>query len=453
MVYDPAKPAIIARSVSHNRNSIDEQSRAQTRSCPGWFVCMNDIFHGMLGLTAFCAIAWAASENRKAVSLKLVAAGIAMQLIVALIMLKLPWVGQVFTWLNEAVGALQNATEAGAGMVFGYLGGGPLPFEEKQPGASFILAFRALPLVILVSALTALLTYWGLLQWVVRGISKLLERSLQIGGAVGLGTAANVFVGMVEAPLFIRAYLHQLSRAELFMLMTAGMATVAGTVLVLYAGFVAEVMPDAIGHLLTASLISAPAAITMARIMVPTAETPTGGGMSQISDASSSMDALTRGTMSGLQLFLNIVAMLLVFVALVHLLNSMLGLLPDLAGQPITLERLFGYLMAPLAWLMGVPWSEAATAGSLMGVKTVLNEFLAYIQFAALPEDALSPRSDLIMAYALCGFANFGSLGIMIGGLTTLVPERQADFVELGMKSILAGTLATCCTGAIVGML
>ena len=287
---------------------------------------MNDLLHGMLGLTAFCAIAWIVSENRRAVNLKLVITGIAMQLSVALIMLKLPWVGEVFEWLNEAVVALQNATEAGAGMVFGYLGGGPLPFEEKQPGASFILAFRALPLVIVISGLTALLTYWGLLQWVVRGISKLLERGLQIGGAVGLGTAANVFVGMVEAPLFIRAYLHQLSRGELFMLMTAGMATVAGTVLVLYAGFVAEVMPDAIGHLLTASLISAPAAITMARIMVPTAETPTGGGMSQISDASSSMDALTRGTMSGLKLFLNIVAMLLVFVAVVHLLNSMLGL-------------------------------------------------------------------------------------------------------------------------------
>ena len=414
---------------------------------------MNDIFHGMLGLAAFCAIAWAASENRKAVNLKLVIAGIGIQLFVALIMLKLPWVGQVFGWLNEAVGALQNATEAGSSMVFGYLGGGPLPFEEKQPGASFILAFRALPLVIFISALTALLTYWGLLQWIVRGISKLLERSLQIGGAVGLGTAANVFVGLVEAPLFIRAYLHQLSRAELFMLMTAGMATVAGTVLVLYASFVGEVLPDAIGHLLTASLISAPAAITIARIMVPSTDTPTGAGIAQITDASSSMDALTRGTMSGLKLFLNIVAMLLVFVALVHLLNSMLGLLPDLAGQPITLERLFGYLMAPVTWLMGVPWSEAATAGSLMGVKTVLNEFLAYIQFAALPEDALSPRSDLIMAYALCGFANFGSLGIMIGGLTILVPERQADFVGLGMKSILAGTLATCCTGAVVGML
>lgn len=414
---------------------------------------MGDIFHGMLGLIAFCAIAWMASDNRKAVNLKLAITGIAMQLIVALILLKLPWVGHLFSWLNDAVVTLQDATEAGTSMVFGYLGGGPLPFEEQQPGASFILAFRALPLIIVISALTALLTYWGLLQWIVRGLSKMLERSLQIGGAVGLGTAANVFVGMVEAPLFVRAYLHQLSRSELFMLMTAGMATVAGTVLVLYATFLDQVLPNAIGHLLTASLISAPAAITIARIMVPSTDAPTGAYGAETSDASSSMDALTRGTMSGLKLFLNIVAMLLVFVALVHLVNSILGLLPDLAGHPVTLERLFGYAMAPITWLMGVPWSEAATAGSLMGVKTVLNELLAYIQFTALPEDALSPRSDLIMTYALCGFANFGSLGIMIGGLTILVPERQEDFVSLGMKSILAGTLATCCTGAVVGML
>jgi len=414
---------------------------------------LSGVLQSAFGLVVFCLFAWAISEQRSSVRWRLVWTGIAMQLVVALVLLKLPAARLLFTWLNDAVVGLQAATEAGAGFVFGYLGGETLPFEEKQPGASFVLAFRALPLVIVVSALTALLTYWRVLPWVVRALSKLLERGMQIGGAVGLGTAANVFVGMVEAPLFVRAYLRDLSRSELFMLMTAGMATIAGTVLILYATFIGGVVPNAVGHLLTASLISAPAAIMVAGIMVPQTGTPTGASLGRYEEASSSMDALTRGTLSGLKLYLNIIAMLVVFVALVHLANGILSLLPDVAGAPVTLQRVLGIIMAPVGWLMGVPWSEATTAGALLGTKTILNEFIAYLEFARLPADALSPRSDLIMAYALCGFANFGSLGILIGGLATMVPERQGEIVGLGMKSIVAGTIATCCTGAVVGML
>jgi len=268
-----------------------------------------------------------------------------------------------------------------------------------------------------------------------------------------LSTAANVFVGMVEAPLFIRPYINQLSRSELFIVMTGGMAGIAGTVMVLYASILGPVIPDALGHILIASIISAPAAVVIAVLMVPTEGAPTSGQMVPPQAASSSMDAVTRGTADGLALLLNIVALLIVLVALVTLANLALAELPAINGAPVTLQRMLGYALAPLAWLIGVPWSEAATAGSLLGVKTVLNEFIAYIELAQLPEAALSPRSRLLMTYALCGFANFGSLGILIGGLATMAPGRREEIVSLGMKSIVAGTLATCLTGALVGLL
>ena len=348
---------------------------------------------------------------------------------------------------------LQQATDAGSSFVFGYLGGGPLPFEETQPAASFVLAFRALPLIMVVSALTAVLTYWRILPWIVRGFALVMEKTLGVGGAVGLGTAANVFVGMVEAPLLIKPYLAALSRSELFVIMVSGMATIAGTVLVLYAAILGPVIPNAVGHLLTASLISAPAAITIALVMIPQTTPSTAGALVPDRGADSTMDAIARGTRNGLDLLLIVTAMLLVLVALVFLANAALALLPTLGGQPVSLERLLGYVMAPVCWLMGVPWHEAVTAGALMGIKTVLNELLAYLQLTALPAGALSARTELIMTYALCGFANFGSLGILIGGLSTMVPERRDEVLQLGVRSIVAGTLATCCTGAVVGIL
>ncbi len=399
------------------------------------------------------ALAWLLSERRQAQLWKVAITGAAVQLAMALALLKLPGVQDIFRSLNDLVMVLQSASDAGSSFVFGYLGGAPLPFEETKVGSSFVLAFRALPLVIFISALTALLTYWRILPLIVRAFSALLRSLFGIGGAVGLGTAANVFVGMVEAPLFIRPYLKQLSRSELFTLMCAGMATIAGTVLILYATFLNGVIPDAVAHLLVASIISAPAAITIAKLMVPDDGAATDADFRVESEATSSMDAITRGTQSGLMLFLNIVAMLIVFVAVVHLVNALLGALPDFHGAPVTLERILGVILAPVSWLMGIPWSEAAVTGTLMGTKTVLNEFLAYLRLADLPADALSERSRLIISYALCGFANFGSLGIMIGGLTTLVPERRDEVVALGLKSIVAGTLATCCTGAVVGIL
>ena len=407
---------------------------------------------GLIGLALIPLLAWLLSENRQAFNWRVPAAGLALQLILALLLLKLPLFQTLFIQLNQILLGLQQATEAGTSFVFGYLGGAESPFVESDTGSSFILAFRALPLVLVISALSALLFYWRILPLVVGLFSRLLQKSLNISGALGLGAAANIFVGMVESPLLIRPYLVRLTRSELFSLMTLGMATIAGTVLVLYASFLEGVLPNPIGHLLTASLISAPAAVMISRLMVPETQAGTPGELVQPHPANSSMKAITNGAIEGLKLLGNIIALLLVLVALVSLLNQLLGLLPDISDQPLSLQRLLGWLMAPLAWLMGIPWSEAVTAGSLLGTKTVLNELLAYLDLARLPAEALGERSRLILTYALCGFANFGSLGIMLGGLGAMVPERRSEIVALGMKSLVAGTLATLLTGTVAGL-
>ena len=402
----------------------------------------------ILGLAALTALAWAFSENRRATNWKSVAAGLVLQFVLALLLLKLPLFKELFLGLNSALLSLQEATRAGTSFVFGYLGGGDLPFDEKTPGGTFVLAFRALPLILVVSALSAVLFYWRILPWVVRGVAWALQETLGIGGALGLGTAANIFVGMVESPLFIRPYLLQMSRSELFALMTTGMATIAGTVMVLYATILSQALPDAMGHILTASIISAPAAIMVARLMVPETGAGTAGELTPPAAYAGTMDAVIRGTADGLKLLINIVALLIVLVALVSLLNQILGLAGD-----ISLQKILGWIMAPVVWLMGVPWAEAQTAGALMGTKTVLNEFVAYLELAQLPKEALSEHSRLIMTYALCGFANFGSLGIMIGGMAGMAPERREEIVGLGLKSIVSGTLATCLTGTVVGLI
>ena len=399
------------------------------------------------------AIAWLLSENRRAVPWRVVIAGALLQFLLAAALLKVPFFRDAFLALNEVLGALDRATQAGSRFVFGYLAGGEQPFDERPATSSFVLAFRALPLMLVVSALSSLLFYWKILPAVVRSLSRVLERAMGIGGAVGLSAAANVFVGMVEAPLLIRPYLAAMSRGELFIVMTCGMAGVAGTVMALYGVILGSVVPNAIGHILSASVISVPAAILIAAVMVPPTGEPTSGRLAPAQTAASSMDAITRGTLDGLQLLLSIVAMLIVLIALVTLVNLALGALPSWGGEVVTLQRVLGWIMAPLVWLAGVPWHEAGTAGALMGTKTVLNEFIAYVDLSKLPSDALSARSRLIMTYALCGFANFGSLGILIGGLAAMAPERRGEIVALGLRSIVAGTLATVMAAAVVGLL
>jgi CNT family concentrative nucleoside transporter len=401
------------------------------------------VLQALLGITGLLAVAWSLSEARRQVPWRAVMAGLLLQLTLAVLLLKLPLAKDAFLALNGAMLALEKATEAGTSLVFGYLGGGPLPFAESNPVASYVLAFRGLPLVLVISALSSLLFYWRVLPLIVRGASWLLERTMGVGGVVGLSTAANVFVGMVEAPLFVKPYLARITRGELFAVMACGMASIAGTVLFLYASILRDALPDAVAHLLVASIVSAPAALVVSFLMVPPGDAPTGGRLAIQSEAEGAMDALTRGTLDGLQLLLNVIAMLVVFVALVTLIN--------LALAPYTLQGALGWLFTPLAWLAGVPWPEAHVGGTLLATKTVLNELVAYLDLAGMT--GLSSRSRLLLTYALCGFANFGSLGIMIGGLSTMCPERRGEIIGLGLKSIVAGTLATCLTAATVGLI
>lgn len=406
-----------------------------------------------LGLVVLLFLAWALGEERRLPAWRIGIVGTGLQLLLAAAMLHLPGLTEAVAAANRIAAALDAASAAGTSLVFGYLGGGPLPFEEPFPGAAVVLAFRILPIVLVVSALAALLTHWGILPLVVRGFGWLLERSLRVGGPIGLVSAANVLVGMTEAPFLIRPYLSRLSRSELFVLMTTGMATIAGTVYVLYSVVLTPVLPGAASHLLVASVISAPAAVTVALMMVPPRGPPTEGRLALPPPPGGAMDAVVRGIEQGVRVLAAVIATVIVFVALVHLANAGLGMLPDLAGAPLTLQRILSWPLTPIAWLLGIPWEEAHAAARLLATKVVLNELVAYLDLANLPEETLSARSRIIVAYALCGFANLGSLGIMIGGLAALVPDRRSDVVALGPRSVAAGFIATCLTGAVVGIL
>ena len=421
----------------------------------------------LLGLIVIPLIAWALSERRGAVAparlARLMLAGLALQVAIAGIMLNVPAVRIVFDLAAGLVTALQAATGAGMQLVFGYLAGAPAPFQVTNPQNSFILAFHALPLILVISALTKLLYHLGILQRVVRAIGWGLRRTMGVTGPVGTSAAANIFVGMVEAPLLVRPYLANMSRAGLFATMTVGMAGVAGTVLAVYASILQATVPGVAGHLIVASVISVPAALLLAELMVPhdpakealtaAAGEPDSGVIAIDDPPRSSMDAIAQGTWEGVVLLANVAAMLVVAVALVALANQLLGLMTAPFGLQLTFQRLLGWAFAPLAWLTGIPWAESAQAGALLGVKTVLNEFLAYLQLAGLPPGALSERSRLILTYALCGFANFGSLGIMVGGITAMVPQRRAEIASLGAKTMVSGTLATLMTAAVVGLM
>lgn len=407
----------------------------------------------ILGIVVLIGFAWIISESRRKVKITEVLLGLFITVLMAVVMLKIPYLRIVFDWLNRGVSILEESTKAGTSFVFGYLGGGALPFDEKSPGSSFVFALQSLPIVLVVSALSSLLFYWRILPLIVRVFAWLFEKTMHVGGAVSLSAAANIFLGMVESPLFVRPYLKDMTRCELFITMSCGMAGIAGTVMVLYASFLKSVIPDIMGHIIIVSIITVPAAIMFSKIMVPETGKQTAGKIVPPRQATSSIDAITQGTMEGISLLINIVSMLVVLVALVYMANKALGLLPDLAGHPVTLQRLLGYIMAPVVWLIGIPWSEAQTAGALMGTKTILNELIAYLDMAKLPATALSAKSKLIMVYALCGFANLGSLGIMIGGMGSMVPERRLEIISLGIKSLISGTLATCLAGAIVGII
>ena len=416
------------------------------------------VLQSLLGIALIPLLVWATGEDRTLTRQQIamtIAAGLALQVTIAALFLKVPQASVIFDAATGVIGALQRATNAGASLVFGYLAGAPAPFDVTRPQHGFVLAFQALPLILLMSALSRLLYYWGVLQRLVAAFAHLLQRTFGIGGPLGMASAANVLVGMVESPLLIRPYLREMGRGALFATMAVGMATIAGTVMVVYASLIAPQVQGAAGHLLAASLMNVPAALMLSRLAIP--EGFEGGPATAdivIEHAPrSSMDAIVQGTADGIRLLAAVAAMLVVMVALVALANEILGALSGLAGAQLTLQQMLGWLCAPLALMLGIPWGEAGTAGALIGQKVVLNEFLAYLDLAALDSTALSPRSRLIITYALCGFANLGSLGIMIGGLIAMVPERRADIVALGARSLFVGALATLHSAAIVGAL
>ena len=412
------------------------------------------MLHACLGLGALLLVAFLFSEDQRRIPWRTVLCGVGLQIVFALVLIGVPGADHAMFWLNDAATALNAATLTGTQFVFGYLGGGAPAFAETHPGASFILAFQALPLVLTISALASLLFHWGILQRITAAFAWLLRGAMGISGPLALGAAVHVFVGMVEAPLLVRPYLMRMQRGELFALMTCGMAGVAGTVMIIYASFLGPFIPNALGHILIASIISTPAGLAVAALMVPFDVTDRSGGALVIeAPPHSSLDALVKGTMDGIPILAAIIALLLVTVALVALSNMALGMLPDWGGSAVTLQRLFALPFRPVMWLIGVPWSETGAASMLMATKTVLNEFVAYLNFSQLPLATFSPRTRMILTYALCGFANFGSLGIMIGGLGAMVPQRRGEIVALGLRTILSGTLATCMSGAVAGAL
>lgn len=416
-----------------------------------------DQLRGIFGIAALLAIAWGLSENRAGhPGWRWILGALGLQAALALLIVRVPFVWHVVTLANDGVAAIERATLDGSSYMFGYLGGAPLPFELKE-GASppLIIAFQILPLVIVFSALAALLWHWGVLRWLVNGLSLLLRRTLGVSGVVGLSGGANLFLGVVESPLVVRAYFAKMSRAELFQVMVLAMATISGAILILYATTLRETVDDAVGHMISASLVSLPAALLVSKLMVP-------GDAGEVqTDATedepglkyeSSIDAIVKGTMDGMQLFLAVIAVIIVVFALVSLTDQVLALLPLVGDEPITLKRVFGWLFAPLMWAIGVPWAEAQAAGGLMGTKAILNEYVAYLELAALPDGTFSDRSLLIVTYALCGVANLASIGLLVSTIGTLCPERRAEAAGLGIKSWIAGNIATAMTGAWIGL-
>jgi CNT family concentrative nucleoside transporter len=412
--------------------------------------------HGFFGVVGLLALAFALSEDRRAIPMRVVVSGLALQVALALLLLKFPPARAFVASLAGAVGALDQATEAGTSFVFGYLGGAAPPFEPNGKGSALVLAFRVFPLILVVSAIASLLFYWGVMQRIVAAMAFVLRRVMGVGGALGTGAAVNFFVGMVESPILVKPYLATMHRGELFALMSCGMAGIAGTVMVIYGHILGPVIPDALANVLTAALISAPAALAVAAVLTPfpavrVSDGAEGGAIVIADPPRNALEAITRGTTDGIAILANVLAHLIVLLALVALVNAALAALPDVLGAPLSLQRLFALAFWPAAWLVGVDASDLDAAARLLGTKSVLNEFVAYIDLAALPPEALSPHSRLILLYALCGFANFGSVGVLVGGVCAMAPERRHDIVALGLRAMLAGTLASLMGGAVIG--
>lgn len=432
-------------------------------------------FTGLLGIIIIMFLCFAISTNRKAINWRLVIFGTASQFLLALMVLKTNFGRMLFDGANNVVIKILAFSNEGARFVFGNLVGLNVPVGIPEAGAPATMAnlafdgtfantgaffaFSILPTVIFFSALTAILYYFGILQMVVRSIARLMQATLKCSGAESFSAAANIFVGQTEAPLLVKPFLKDMTKSEIMAVMTGGFATVSGGVLAAFVGMLVADFPDIAGHLLAASVMSAPASLVIAKMMLPETETPltltTGNIKVEMGDANV-FDATTRGTSDGLALALNVGAMLIAFVALIAFFNWILGGLGSLISMPgLSLDQIFSFLFSPFAYLLGVPWDDALKVGNLLGVKTAINEFVAYLQLADLLHDGglTHPKSVIIATYALCGFANFASIGIQIGGLSALAPSRRQDFAIIGFRAMIGGTLACFQTAAIAGML
>jgi CNT family concentrative nucleoside transporter len=391
---------------------------------------------------AILAIAYTFSANRRAIRLRTLAWGLGLQFVFALLVLR-TWTGQaVFRWIGDRITQLLGFARAGSSFVFGELG------TTGNTVAAF--AFQVLPTIIFIAALFAILYYMGVMQWIVLGFAKIMTRFMGASGAESLNVAASIFMGQTEAPLTIRPFLSSLTRSELMTVMTSGMAHISGGMMAAYIAFGVEAR-----HLLTAVIMTAPGTIMMAKMFIPESEEPkTAGGVKLRIERTdvNLIDAAARGTGEGLHLALNVGAMLISFLALIALVNALLGLVPLWGGQHLSLEWIFGHIAAPLAWLMGVPWKDSFEVGNLLGVRLVLNELIAFGQLGAL-KDTLDPRSFVIATFALCGFANFSSIGIQLGGIGALAPDRKHDLASLGFRAVAAGTLANYLSATIAGIL
>ena len=405
----------------------------------------------LAGIGVFVLLALPLCSRISAIRWRIVLSAVALQFAICFVLLRVPPIARALGVLNHAVAALSAATRQGTAFVFGFVGGAPPPFTVAHPEGLTVFAFEVIPIILVVSALSAVLWYWRILPAVIRAIAWVFERTLGTTGPAGFAVTANVFVGQVEAPLLVRPYIARMTRYELLLLMTAGMAMIAGSMMVVYSAMLASHFDNMLSQLLTKSLMSIPASILFAYLMLPD-DSASAGHAAPGRIYTSTMDAITRGTTDGLHIWLNVIAILIVLIAFVALVNLGIAELPPVGGAPLSLERLAGWLFAPLAWLMGIPWSEAARAGSLLGIKTVLNEFIAYLKLAELGPGALSERTRLVTIYALCGFANFASMGIQISGIAAMAPERRADLNELAFRSLIGATLASCMTGAIAGI-
>ncbi|RYY27335.1 MAG: nucleoside:proton symporter [Sphingomonadales bacterium] len=414
---------------------------------------MNEVARALIGIMVFIGIVWGLSEAKRGFAWRILAIGLGAQIVLALLMTRLPIMERAFRWLAGGTDALQVSAARGSQFVFGYLAGAPSPFVASQPAVStFIFGLQALPAILLVGALSALLWHWGVLRVIVRGSAWLFQRLFGVSGPVGVSTSACIFLGMIEAPLLIRPLLPRLSRGELFILMVDGLAVIGGSMMIVLGALMEQRIPGAFGHILTATLISTPMAIAMARVIVPSERSVDEAPIELTSPYRSGLDAMVQGTLAAVAMAVNIAALLIVFIGTVALLDIILGNFA-LGGAPISTAGILGWLFTPIAWLMGFPLADVGNAAQLLGTKVALNEVIAYGGLLAMPADAISPKGLLMLTYALGSFGNIGSVAILIGALTAMAPERAQDIIALGFRALAAAFLTTCLSATIVGAL